>query len=176
MSRAKNWFAEVAVVGSPTLLQAQAKFITQFVGSLFDDMDAGRLVGAKSANFHRLGSEVRFRVIGEPARFAALVADVEARLAVAQVAGLLTGFRSEPESNWETPDLHYGTGVLGVASPFTQFMEAVSRATIALLRSSGTTAVPEMVLWNWLHLVHNPMTGLTRDLVEVAPGASVHQL
>jgi hypothetical protein len=177
MLRVKPWFAQVAVPGTDpaTGLRAQVDFITQFMGQLFDDLDAGRLPGARSAHFHRLGEVVRFRVLGEPANFDAVAADVERRLDGAQASGLIRGWTSEPTSEWKNADSRYGTDVPHVATPFTEFMEAVSRAATALLRSTGGTSVAEEVLWNWLHLVHNPMTGIDRHLVEV-PGSSTHTL
>jgi len=175
--RVKTWYAEVVLAGTDatTTLRAQAQFITTFLGALFVDLDAGRLGGAASAHFHRLAQCVRFRVLGTDLSTA--TAEVDRRLAAAKTASVISDFHSEAETEWEKPGSpDYGTEVPGVTQPFTDFMEAVSRATIALLKSSGDTAVSEAVLWNWLHLVHNPMTGLTRDLVEVAPRASVHQL
>jgi len=141
MLRVKPWFAQVAAPGTDlgTTLKAQAAFITQFMGPLFDDLDAGRLAGASSAHFHRLHEVVRFRVLGAPADFDAVATDVERRLDAARAAGFIRGWTSEPASEWRNPDARYGTDVPGVATPFTTLMEAVSRAATAMLRSTGGT-------------------------------------
>lgn len=173
MLRAQSWFASVP---TQDLLHAQAAFITQVMGALFEDLDAGRLSGVQSIHFHRLGPEVRFRIIGPPGGLTGPVPTVQSRLNDAQTAGLLISFRSEPEGDWQTPDPSYGTDVPGVPQAFTQFLEAISRATLALLASTSDSRVSEPVLWNWLHLVHNPMTGMERHLVEVAPGSAVYRL
>jgi hypothetical protein len=177
MLRVKPWFAQVAAPGTDltTTLNRQVAFIIQFMGTLFDDLDARRLPGASSAHFHRLGKDVRLRVIGAPTDFDAVEADVERRLDAARAAGLIGSWTSEPASEWRNADARYGTDVPGVAMPFTAFMEAVSRAATAMLRSTGGTSVTEEVLWNWLHLLHNPMTGIERHLVEV-PGSSIRKL
>jgi hypothetical protein len=175
MPRAKTWFAAVPSGNAAALLRGQADFVTQFMGRLFDDLDAHQLGGATSLHFHRLRDEVRFRVIGPVGAIPPLEADINQRLRAAQTTGLVLSYRSEPEGNWETPDPTYGTDVAGVAPAFTQFMETVSRATIAFLKAGGT-AVPDQVLWNWLHLLHNPMTGIERHIVEVAPGSAVYRL
>ncbi len=176
MLRVKTWYADVAPPGSDpaVILQGQAIFITRFISALFDDMDAGTLANARSAHFHRLGEVVRFRVIGEARDFSALVVVVESRLQTARASGLISNSRSDAESDLVGGDPDYGTDVPGVLMPFTQFMEAVGRASTALLRSSGGTAVPEAVLWNWLHLLHNPMTGRERQVAELA--GPVHTL
>ena len=173
--RAKTWFAQVCSPGAPATLEAQAAFIRQFMAQLFADLDAGRLPGAQSAHFHRLRHEVRFRLIAPPP-LESLVADIEERLRTATAAGVITGFRSEPDGLWGSPDPAYGTEVPDVPAAFTQFLESVSRSTIALLKTTADFRVSEQILWNWLHLVHNPMTGLERHLVEVAPHAAVHRL
>lgn len=174
MPRAKTWFARVP---PGDVFHGQAEFIRRFMGPLFRDLDAGDLAGSQSAHFDRLGSEVRFRLVGDTEGFtAALVTSVENRLIQAKADGLITDSRSEEEGDWETPDPRYGTDTPGVGPAFTQFMESVSRATIAVLSEQHTNRVPEEVLWNWLHLVHNPMTGIRRDVIEVPPGTVVHTL
>jgi len=173
---AVTWYAQVVSQGdAQATLQAQANFIRHFVGRLFQDLDAGTLTGARSAHFHRLVNEVRFRLVGA-APMTDLVSEVERRLQHAITTGLISGFRSDPEGPWETPDSAYGTDVPNVPPAFTQFLESISRATVAILNTSADFRVPEQVLWNWLHLVHNPMTGLERHLVEVAPHTAVHRL
>jgi len=148
------------------LLQNQGAFIHQFITQLFADLDGGLFPGITSMNFNRLGSEIRFRMIGPAGAFPPLVPMIDGRLAAAKAANLIIGFRSEPEGDWETPDSNYGTDVAGVGPAFTQFLESVSRAAVALIPPGGS-AVPEGVLWNWLHLVHNTMTGIARNVVEV---------
>lgn len=175
MARAKTWFAQVAAAPPTDLPRRQADFITQFMDRLFVDLDTGQLPGATSLHFHRLGAEVRFRVVAKPGTIAGLEHNIDERLSEAQTSGLIVSSRWEPEGDWDTHDPAYGTDVPGVAPAFTQFMEAVSRATIALLKSSGPS-VTNQVLWNWLHLVHNPMTGIERHIVEVAPGSAVYRL
>lgn len=172
---AQTWFARVAQADAAATLQAQATFIRQFMGQLFSDMDNGQLPDVQSAHFHRLGNEVRFRVIVF-APTESLVAAVEQRLNAATTDGMIEAFRSEPPGVWGTPDPAYGTDMPNVPAPFTQFLESISRATVAILLASNDFRVSEQVLWHWLHLVHNPMTGLERHLVEVAPQPAVHRL
>ena len=175
MLRAKAWFAEVGSPDLQTLLDNQAEFIRKFMTQLFADLDAGKLPGAKSVHFHRLGNEVRFRIIGPDGVIVALAPEIDKRLAAAQKAGVIVSSRHEPEGEWEKPDANYGTNVPDVMSAFTPFLESVSRAALAFL-STGASSAPNGVLWNWLHLVHNPMTGVERHLVEVSPGQAVHRL
>jgi hypothetical protein len=173
VKRAKAWFGRVAEV---SVLEAQAEFIRGFMPQLFEDLDAGRLTEVQSIHFHRLGPEVRFRLIAAQPLSAAVAAAVEKRLSQAKEDGVITDFRSEPEGDWEAADARYGIDVEAVGPALTQFLEGVSRATIALLAARGSASVPEQVLWNWLHLAHNTMTGIQRHLVEVQPGAAIHTL
>ena len=173
MLYAKNWFAEVvspSTMDAAALFAAQAKFIREFMSVLFKDSDAGQnsLGAVKSIHFARLAQDVRFRILAAKKDLPAITRTVEERLEAAKNAGLILDHRCEDAGPWERPgDPRYGTDTPGVAEPFAEFLEAISRATTMLLKASGDSAVSERVLWRWLHMVHNQMNGSKRIVLEV---------
>jgi len=172
-----EWEIEVDQNRQGCNLEAQEKFITSFVGSIYKDIDAGYTPLSKISSLHftrifqpardKIGAYVRLRVFAEEADLKTVKPEIDKRLEESKNS-MPTFQVKKTEVNWPKACEQYGGQE--IAPIFRDYLDSISRISYQLLLLKAKGVNVESTLWPWTHFFFNMIRGYGRGVLELHQG------
>jgi hypothetical protein len=173
-----EWTVEVDQDRQRCNYGAQERFIVQFIGSLYEEIEAQhpQLSTVQSLRFTRIfmpmrdekGAYVRLRLFVEEEDLALVKEAMDDRLAIASDDGLVFQIARQ-RLDWERVAENHGGREL--AATFRDYLASISRTSYELLSRKQEGLNVENIIWPWTHFFFNSVRGYGRSVVEFVEGA-----
>lgn len=172
-----EWAIEVDENRKRLNLEAQERFIIEFIGRLYNDIQGAHeeLSKVQSLHFTRIfnpdrdemGAYVRLRVFVRGDDRNSVEQEIDTRLGAAKSKAVFQ--IKKQDLDWEKVTENYGGREL--ATTFQDFLDSISRISFELLRKKQKGLNTDSILWPWTHFFFNAVRGYGRSIVEFPQGA-----